>query len=64
MLIEAIKKSRDVSSMQLICMTKEKKQILPTETERYEAKINKEIKQNIKSLLVGSIKPLRLKNLL
>ena len=38
---KAIEKRRDVSSMQLICMTKQRKQILPPKTERYEAKINK-----------------------
>ena len=38
---EANEKRGDVSSTQLICMTKQRKQILPPETERYEAKINK-----------------------
>ena len=38
---KAIEKRGDVSSMQLICMTKQRKQILPPKTERYEAKINK-----------------------
>ena len=38
---KAIEKRGDVSSMQLICMTKQRKQILPTKTERYEAKISK-----------------------
>ena len=38
---KAIEKHRDVSSMQLICMTKQRKQILPPKTERYETKINK-----------------------
>ena len=37
----AIEKRGDVSSMQLICRTKQRKQILPPKTERYEAKINK-----------------------
>ena len=37
----AIEKRGDVSSMQLICMTKQRKQILPPKTERCEAKINK-----------------------
>ena len=37
----AIEKHGDVSSMQLICRTKQRKQILPPKTERYEAKINK-----------------------
>ena len=36
-----LKKREDVSSMQLICMTKQRKQILPPKTERYETKINK-----------------------
>ena len=38
---KAIEKRWDVSSMQLIFMTKQRKQILPPKTERYEAKINK-----------------------
>ena len=38
---EQLKKRGDVSSMQLICMTKQRKQILPPKTERYETKINK-----------------------
>ena len=38
---KAIEKRGDVSSMQLICMTKQRKQILPPKTERYETKINK-----------------------
>ena len=38
---KAIEKRGDVSSMQLICMTKERKQILPAKTERYETKINR-----------------------
>ena len=38
---KAIEKREDVSSMQLICMTKQRKQILPQQTERYETKINK-----------------------
>ena len=38
---KAIEKRGDVSSMQLICMTKQRKQILPQKTERYKTKINK-----------------------
>ena len=38
---KAIEKCGDVSSMQLICMTKQRKQILPPKTERYETKVNK-----------------------
>ena len=38
---KAIEKRGDVSSMELICMTKQRKQILPPKTERYETKINK-----------------------
>ena len=38
---KAIEKREDISSMQLICMTKQRKQILPPKTERYETKINK-----------------------
>ena len=37
---KAFEKRGDVSSMQLICMTKQRKYILPPKTERYEAKIN------------------------
>ena len=38
---KAIEKCGDVSSMQLLCMTKQRKQILPPKTERYETKVNK-----------------------
>ena len=38
---KAIEKRGDVSSMQLICMTKQRKQILPPKAERYETRINK-----------------------
>ena len=38
---KAIEKCGDVSSMQLICMTKQRKQILTPKTERYGTKINK-----------------------
>ena len=38
---KAIEKRGDVSSMQLICMTKERKQILQPKPERYETKINR-----------------------
>ena len=38
---KAIEIRGDVSSMQLICMTKQRKQILTPKTERYETKINK-----------------------
>ena len=38
---KAIEKRGDVSSIQLICITKQRKQILPPKTERYETNINK-----------------------
>ena len=38
---KAIERRGAVSSMQLIFMTKQRKQILPPKTERYETKINK-----------------------
>ena len=38
---KAIEKPGHVSSMQLICMTKQKKTNIVTKTERYETKINK-----------------------
>lgn len=36
---KAIEKRGDVSSMHVICMTKQRKQILPRQTERYKTKI-------------------------
>ena len=38
---KAIEKRGDVSSMQLICMTKQKKTNIVKKTERYETKINR-----------------------
>ena len=44
---EQLKKRGDVSSIQLICMTKQRKQILTPKTKRYETKTNKSSKKYI-----------------
>ena len=49
---KAIEKRGHVSSMQLICMTKQKKKTnIVTKTERYETKINKSINQSSKKYI-------------
>ena len=51
---KAIEKRRDVSSKQLICMTKQRKYILPPKTERYEAKITKKSSNRKATVKMGS----------